>query len=405
MSNKPIGKINMKTNCKCNTSRPAWAQVKFSAAALKKLESRERKIRNFVEKYMIDECGLMYSFMNAKTLKPWTDAELKAYNLLPVCHPNINSPGEYYAYENSLMGTGEYASSQLARFDVTGDGEALGTAAHQISAIMQVFYQGALFEKGFLPKPFGGIRKCAYSHELSPDQQVKCLTALKDYQKYAPASQKKIIDDYIVALADYHCARGFIHPRRESMVVTPENRPHAISILLPVLMCAGNITGNVKYKNALARFNAILDDYANGKFQIHFNLAALMIEGFHLAISEGIDDERLLIAIRKIWEAHTGMVLDNGLGYSDENHTKKSSEVLRMSGIAPIVDSYFPELNARDLGLFLLEKNTDPKRFLYINEDSDPQPYHGPLSESICELAVGSWLMGYWRMRKSVMTP
>ena len=102
----------MKTNCKCNTSRPAWAQVKFSAAALKKLESRERKIRNFVEKYMIDECGLMYSFMNAKTLKPWTDAELKAYNLLPVCHPNINSPGEYYAYENSLMGTGEYASSR-----------------------------------------------------------------------------------------------------------------------------------------------------------------------------------------------------------------------------------------------------------------------------------------------------
>jgi hypothetical protein len=68
------------------------------------------------------------------------------------------------------------------------------------------------------------------------------------------------------------------------------------------------------------------------------------------------------------------------------------------------VDSYFPELNARDLGLFLLEKNTDPKRFLYINEDSDPRPYHGPLSESICELAVGSWLMGYWRMRKSVLT-
>jgi hypothetical protein len=377
--------------------------VKFSAKALNSLEPHECEIRNFVEKNMVDECGLMYSFMNAKTLKPWTDTELKAYNLLPVCHPNVNSPAEYFAYENSLMGTGEYASSQLDRFEVTGEGEALGTAAHQVSAIMQVFYQGELFEKGFLPKPFGGIRKCAYSHELSPDQQVKCLVALRSYQSYAPASQKRIIDDYIVAMADYHQARGFIHPRRESFVVTPENRPHAISILVPLLMCAYNITGDGKYKDALERFNPILDDYAHGKFQIHFNLAALMVEGFHLAIREGIGDERLKIVIRKLWEAHIGLVLDGGLGYVDEKRTKKSSEVLRMAGMAPIIDHYFPKLNARQLGLFLLQKNTDPKRFLYINEDSEPRNYHGPLSESICELAVGSWLMGYWRMRKSLV--
>jgi hypothetical protein len=376
--------------------------VKFSSEALKRLEPQEREIRNFAEKHMIDECGLMYSFLNAKTLKPWTDTALKAYNLQPVCHPNVNSPAEYYAYENSLMGTGEYASSQLDRFEVTGDGEALGTAAHQISAIMQVFYQAELFEKGFLPKPFGGIRKCAYSHELSPDQQIKCLVALRSYQRYAPASQKKIIDDYIVAMADYHQARGFIHPRRESFVVTPENRPHAISILVPLLMCAYNITGDGKYKDALERFNPILDDYAHGKFQIHFNLAALMVEGFHLAIIEGLDDKRLKISIRKLWEAHTNSVLDDGLGYVDEERTKKSSEVLRMAGIAPIVDHYFPKLNACQLGLFLLQKNTDPKRFLYINEDTAPRDHHGPVSESICELAVGSWLMGYWRMRKSL---
>jgi hypothetical protein len=126
-----------------------------------------------------------------------------------------------------------------------------------------------------------------------------------------------------------------------------------------------------------------------------------MVEGFHLAISEGLEDDRLKIAIGKLWEAHTDMVLDDGLGYVDEKRTKKSSEVLRMSGMAPIVDHYFPKLNARQLGLFLLQKNSDPKRFLYINEDKEPRNYHGPLSESICELAVGSWLMGYWRMRKS----
>ena len=402
MSGESVSKLNKRS--KCTASIPAWEKIKFSADGLKRLEAQECKMRDFVEKHMVDECGLVYSFLNAKTLKPWMDSELNAYNLQPVCHSNVNSPADYYAYENSLMATGEYAVSQVVRFEVTGEGEALCTAGHQVNAIMQVFYQAQLFEKGFLPKPFGGIRKCAYSHELSPDQQVKCLVALRAYQRYAPASQKRTIDDYIVAMADYHQARGFIHPRRESFVVTPENRPHAISILVPLLMCACNITGDSKYRDALKRFNPILDDYAHGKFQIHFNLAALMVEGFHLAISEGLDDDRLKTAIRKLWDAHIGLVLDEGLGYIDETRTRKSSEVLRMSGMAPIVDYYFPKLCARQLGLFLLQKNTNPKRLLYINEDSDPRPYHGPLSESICELAVGSWLMGYWRMRKSAET-
>ncbi|OGV65156.1 MAG: hypothetical protein A3K19_26810 [Lentisphaerae bacterium RIFOXYB12_FULL_65_16] len=379
--------------------KPAWTKVKVSAAALDKLAPAERQIREFVETHMVDECGLVYSFMNAKTVKPWTDAELKAYNLRPVCHPNVNNPAEYYAYENSLMGTGEYAASQVARFETTGDGEALGTAAHQVSAMMQVFYQGELFEKGFLPKPFGGIRKCAYSHELSPDQHIKTLVALRAYQRHAPPSQKRRIDEYIVALADYHQARGFIHPRRESFVVTPENRPHHICILVPVLMCAYNITGDAKYKDALSRFNAIMDDYAAGKFEAHFNLAALMIEGYHLAICEGLDDERLRIAIRKLWEAHVEFVLDDGLGYVDKERTKKSSESLRLAGLAPLVDQYFPDLNACQLGLFLLQKNTDPQRMLYINETAKPMDYHGPLAESICELAVASWLLGYWRLR------
>jgi len=76
-----------------------------------------------------------------------------------------------------------------------------------------------------------------------------------------------------------------------------------------------------------------------------------------------------------------------------------SSEVLRMASMAPIVNLYFPELKACQLGLFLLQKNTQPRRMLYVNEAVNPVSHHGPLCDSICELAVGSWLLGYWRMR------
>jgi hypothetical protein len=368
---------------------------------LDSLAASERRVRAFVETYMVDECGLVYSFLNAKTLKPWTDTELKAYNLMPVCHPNINSPADYYAYENSLMGTGEYAASQVARYEATGEGEALASAGHQIGAIMQVFEQGALFEKGFLPKPFGGIRRCAYSHELSPDQHIKALVAMRAYQPYAPPSLKRRMDEYIVALADYHMARGFNHPRRESFVVTPENRPHVISILVPVLMCAYNITGQARYRDALSRFDAILDRYAGGTFDVLFNLTAITMEGLHLAIREGLQDKRLKTIIRLLWERQVPEVVSSGLGYVDHERIRLSSESLRMAGLAPIVDRYFPDLQACRLGLFLLQKLRDPRRMLYVNKTTQPRDYHGPLSESICELAVGSWLLGYWRMRNS----
>ena len=369
---------------------------------LDRLAASERQIRAFVETYMVDECGLVYSFMNARTLKPWTDAELKAYNLKPVCHPNINSPADYYAYENSLMGTGEYAASQVARYEATGEGEALATAGHQIGAIMQVFEQGALFEKGFLPKPFGGVRRCAYSHELSPDQHIKVLVAMRAFQPYAPPSLKRRMDEYIVALADYHMARGFIHPRRESFVVTPENRPHVISILVPVLVCAHNITGQARYRDALSRFDEILDRYAGGTFDVHFNLTAITMEGLHLAVREGLQDKRLKSIIRLLWERQVPEVTGSGLGYVDRERTRLSSESLRMAGLAPIVDGYFPDLHACRLGLFVLQKLRNPRRMLYVNKATRPIDYHGPLSESICELAVGSWLLGYWRMRNGV---
>ncbi len=367
------------------------------------LGEHEERIRDFVETHLLDECGLAYSFLNARTLKPWTNEELREYNLMPVCHPHVTNPADYYAYENSLMATGEYALSQVLRYEVTGDGRALAAAAHPVYALLRVLHQGELFEKGYLPKPFGGVRKCCYSHEISPDQYIKACVALRAYQKYAPPAVSRVIDDYLVAIADYHLARGFIHPRRESFVVTPENRPHSISILVPILVIAGKITGDPKYVQALSRFDAILDDYAAGKAQVHFNLCSLMVEGFHLAMQEGLEDDRLRRSIGKLWEMHLDLIQDDGLGRLGPESTVKSAEVVRMPSMAPIVEQYFPEMEALKVGVFVLSRVNEPARMLYVNDwGGEPQRYHGPLADSICELAVASWLVGYWRTRQVV---
>ncbi len=375
-----------------------WRGTTVSMAALRRLARSEAGIRAFIEAHLLDDHGLVYSYVNAETLKPWTDGELQACNLMPVCHANVNSPAEYYAYENSLMGTGEYASSQVARYQATGDPEALTAAGRQIHAIIQVFQQGARFEKGFLPKPFGGVRGCACAHELSHDQQIKALVALCDYRPYAPPALRRQINEYIVALADYHHARNFMHPRRENFIVTPENRPHYIAILLPVLTLAHEITGKPGYLKALPRFDALVDDFAGGRFPPGFNQAALVIEGMHLALRAGRRDPRYIRAIGELWRANLDWIDRDGLGFLNAERTRKSSEVLRLAGLAPVVHGYFPGWHPCRVGLFLLNKNKHPRKMLYVNWEARPQNYHGPLAASLCELAMASWLLGYWRM-------
>jgi hypothetical protein len=366
------------------------------------LRAHEERLRAFVEEHMMDECGLITSHMNARTLKPWTAEELRDLDTQPIYNKERGDPVGQLGYEDTLMATGEYALSQVLRFKVTGDALALAAAAHPIYAILRVLYEGDYYERGFLPKPHGGMRKAAYSHEISPDQYIKCYVALRAYQPCAPPSLKKTIDTYLVAIADYFLNRNFMHPYRERTIVSPQSRPHCISIYVPSLVVASNITGDKKYLEALVRFGQVLDDLQTGETQVNFNICSLYVEGFHLALQEGAQDPRLREAIRKQWEMNVKLVAADGFGCESAGRPPKTSRVMRVASTAPIVDRYFPELHAHKTGVFILQKITDPKAMTYFTE-FDPKhmpPGHSYLAESICETSVTSWLLAYWRFKE-----
>ncbi len=365
------------------------------------LQPVERAMCAFIETHLMDEAGLVRSYVNAATCRPWTNEELRGFNMHPVCHDHCPDPAAYFTYENALMGTGLYALGQVMRYEATGDGTALAAAAHPLYALLRVLHEGERYEKGFLPKPFGGLRQCACSHEISPDQYIKTCTALWAYRAHAPAAARRVIDDYFVAMADYHMARGFIHPRRENMIVTPENRPHTVSILLPLLCAAHRLTGRAAYRDALGRFDAILDDYAAGRAQINFNICSLLVEGLALADELGLNDPRVPVILRKLWTANAALLLDDGQGYVTEQKQAITSESVVMAGIAPVVDRYAPDLNAWRTALFLLQRNTDPRRMLYVTRAVVPRDYHGPLHASLCELAIASWPLAFWRLKRA----
>ena len=376
---------------------------------LKKLEKHELRIRDFVENHMVDQDGMVLSFLCKKTLKPWTNDQLKQFcGGLKVFEPSARGDmAGVLAYEDSLMATSEYGLSQIYRYKLEKQPEALASASQQVFALLQVFYEGESFERGYLPKPHGGMRKAALSHEISPDQQIKALATLRAYEAYASPSLIKRIHHNLVALADYHIVRNFMHPRRECFIVTPENRPHHLSVLIPSLWIAYRITGKKSYLQHLLRFDSLLDDLAQGKnLFCDYNPASLYIEGFHLAMQEGLKDQRLTEIIRRLWEGSVQQITADGQGYLSDRRISKTSRVLRLPSYAPIVDFYFPEIEAWRKALLVLERLDDPRKMLYVDPPVSAKAlqeikntYHEVGSQSICETSVTSWLLAYWRLR------
>lgn len=366
---------------------------------LKKLKKNQTEICNFIESYMVDEHGLVLSYLNVDTLKPWTEEEISNYDLSIYQDPARGDNAELLTYEDTLMATGEYASAMLLKYEATNDITAFAMATNQIFALLRVLFEGEYSECGYLPKPHGGLRKAKFSHQISPDQYIKVFIALRDFQRYASTSLNKTIDKYLVAMADYFANRNFCHPYRERTFVTPDTHYHMLCIIIPSLFVAYKITGNKKYKELLKNnFDNPLADILDGKCTRNFNMCSLLIEGFDAALREGYKDERLIKITKLLWMENKELVRSDGWGYEDEKKTKLSSRVLRMASSAPVVEKYAPELNATATAIEILEAINNPVEMLYINEWKDMPSGKEFMLKSICETSMTSWLLGYWKI-------
>jgi hypothetical protein len=366
------------------------------------LQSAEKNLVAFVEEKMTDREGLILSDLRADTLKPWTEEQIQAPDIdtLPVCDKKRGQAADQMAYEDSLMATAEYALAMIFKHKVTGSAEALATAAHASSALLRVFYEGEKYERGYLPKPHGGIARAAYSHEISPDQYIKTVIALREWSKLAPPSERKTIDSYIVAAADYFVNRNFTHNYRDRTLVCQESRIHCVALYIPLLLTAANISGDSKYSKLTGLFDKSLDSLLKDPIVVNFNIFSLFTEGFDLAIREGSADKRLKDVILRQWRENLNNVLDDGCGYENPEHGMITSRVIRMAAAADIVESLFPETEAVKTGLFILSKITDPLKMLHINnfkpEWGGSKKFY---SMSLCETSISSWILAHWRLK------
>jgi len=371
------------------------------------LADAEKQVERFIEERLVDPYGLLLCHLNANTLKTWTLDEIQRNGYrFSFYHAERGDLVGQVPYEDSLMATGEYAQGCMLKYEATKDPRALVRAAPPVFALLRVLDEGAKYERGYLPKPHGGMLRAAYSHEISVDQYIKTIVALRAWQTYCPPAMRNAIDQAYVDMARYHLVRDFAHPRRESMIVTPENRTHGIALFIPLMTLAHRISGEARYSEALRRFDAVLDGLLSGPVPTNCNILSLFVEGFHLAIQEGAQDPRLRQLIERLWQARMRQTQERGLLNDDASQSFETSRVLRIAAVAPLIDRYVPSAEAWRVAVRLLAAFLEPRKMLYAMGPAEAlPPQHRYQLESICETSVTSWLVAYWRLRNASSQP
>ena len=181
------------------TATPVKPKIQVAIPSAKHLDETATYFQEFAEKRLLDDDGLVRAWISPLTLRPFTIVELSPmYDkyMRDICQ-NAADPAGAVTYENSLMATGEFAMSQIVRYQKTESKEALLLARKAVRGILAVSREGENCMPGFLPKPHGGLARARYSHEMSPDQYTKAIAALDLWLPYAaPEERDEILRFY-----------------------------------------------------------------------------------------------------------------------------------------------------------------------------------------------------------------
>lgn len=176
----------------------------------------EATISQVIERIFRDEDGILRSAVNGLTMKILSPEDVKDRpNGYGTYAENSDIPREFKAiwtnFENAGQASGTYLEALCHKYRATGDETTRPLAQRTVQAIITVWENAAHIKhplggegRGWLPKPYAGIRNVAGMHECSIDQYCDVTLGLHTYYKtFATAAEKRTIEDIIVSFADW----------------------------------------------------------------------------------------------------------------------------------------------------------------------------------------------------------
>jgi len=178
------------------------------------LEEVEATIQDVVERVFRDGDGMIRSGVYGKTMKPLRLEDVTDRPFGVGCYSeNHHIPNElkplYNNYENAGQCSGKYIGAMLQKYAATGDAKVLDNACRTFKALELLWNNAAEQNqypggRGWMPKPFGGIRDVAAMTECSPDQYTDITLGIEEfYHKAADDQERKVIEEMILSFADW----------------------------------------------------------------------------------------------------------------------------------------------------------------------------------------------------------
>jgi hypothetical protein len=361
--------------------------------------------QQFAENHLLDGDGLVRCWISPATLRPISPDELSPRDegYLRDIYQNAPDKAGALTYENALMATGEFAMSQIERHRRTGLDDAFALARKAVRGILAVSREGRHSMPGYLPKPFGGVARARYSHEMSTDQYTKAIAALDQWLPHASPEERSEIVRFYLDAADFFIARNFRFPWRQRVIVDPRIHLHTLALYIPLMVLAARY-GDKKYLDHLRIFEDPMKLLAQAlehpdqlplevqrSTDLKFNGTSLILDGFAVAVRNGSTDARITDLMRRSFDRATQNIDAAGFGRESANDGKNSSWVLRVIAGAPLLDRDSDSEQRRNVGWRVLGAHDHIDR-MRINSTADP-------IDGIDAAGIASWLLAYWRLK------
>ena len=195
------------------------------------------------EHYFRDqETGLMFSFLDRRTMLPPLDAFFNGFSEDPKLVVDGFSLAEMFMHENFGISTGSYMSAEALRYELTGAEDALESMHRSLQGFVLVYEHGKQLAHGFYPKFYGR----RFSPETSTDQMLYSILGMEAYYPFADAADKRLIEDMIPALVKFWVDRDY---RYHFFHICDENWQWPLVRFPSLLKIAEHFSGDKLFRN------------------------------------------------------------------------------------------------------------------------------------------------------------
>ncbi len=208
---------------------------------------------SFFREHFAGDKGLLVSMISEKTYEPFTEAEMRGFDLGEGITDNLAG---MWNYEDTWMTMGAYIKSLAYQVQVVssvdaGDGKRGSDAIFEeidqfVEAIEKMQVRNS--RSGLLTKPYGAKP----SKELSIDQYAELFLGFYELSKVAPLNLKKRISNLIEIWADFWIEIDYRWHYFNSGVVFWACQPHAV-VCLTMMLIAARITGELRFQEESRR--------------------------------------------------------------------------------------------------------------------------------------------------------